>query len=388
MLFYRGKYSLIKERVFSMKKRIILGIIALAAAMFLTACSNKPDPNNGETVTNQTTQTEIGQSESAIEYAEPDASEFKYSYDAELGGMRITGYNGSSEAIRIPAELDGEPVRKFVINNNKNITHIEVPDGITEINRLAFYGCEKLESAVIPDSVETIGENAFNSCKSLKSITIPDSVKVIDSYAFSKSGLEEITLPDNGVEVYNYAFSGCEDLESITIPDSTKFVAHNDIGGIIDECMIGTFQNCKKLTSIVLPDGIAYIIEAFDGCESLVDVTIPDGVRRIEDYAFSDCKSLESVTLPDSVELIFPYAFAGCESLTSINIPDSVRHIYPNAFADCTSLESLILPDGGGIRGVGDGAFKGCEALTVTYKGKEYSYADLDDLYDRNLQLI
>ena len=58
-------------------------------------------------------------------------------------------------------------------------------------------------------------------------------------------------------------------------------------------------------------------------------------------YTFENCKSLTSVTIPDSVTSIGGWAFCDCTSLTSVTIPDSVTEIGTVAFYGCTSLTNV-----------------------------------------------
>ena len=52
---------------------------------------------------------------------------------------------------------------------NKNLTKIEVPHGITTIEKNAFNGCENLGSIVLPESISSI--SGFGNCNSLSNIT-------------------------------------------------------------------------------------------------------------------------------------------------------------------------------------------------------------------------
>ena len=60
-----------------------------------------------------------------------------------------------------------------------------IPDGITHIWDMAFYGCKKLKGVRIPDSVTLIGDEAFRECNGLKSIVIGAGVSEIGFAAFS-----------------------------------------------------------------------------------------------------------------------------------------------------------------------------------------------------------
>ena len=89
----------------------------------------------------------------------------------------------------------------------------------------------------------------------------------------------------------------------------------------------------------------------------VTSVTIPGTVREIETHAFSGCYLLETLTLADGVEIIDGYAFSGCERLSLVTLPDSVREI--NA-----------------------GAFNYCPKLVLTFRGKTYTAANLEELYE------
>ena len=94
----------------------------------------------------------------------------------------------------------------------KSLTSIEIPKGVTTIQKSLFDGCESLESVIIPDTVTSICRTAFRDCSSLKSLVIPDGV----------------------TSIADYAFVGCKSLKSIEIPASVKFV----------------FVDCNELVSI------------------------------------------------------------------------------------------------------------------------------------------
>lgn len=221
------------------------------------------------------------------EITEPPAEDFTYSYDAVLKGVKIITYNGNAEAIRIPAEIDGEPVKGVSHSEDYTVcfgemAYIELPDSVTSISASAFAGCGNLTEITIPDSVTSIGEVAFGYCRSLTEITIPDSVTSIDETVFRE----------------------CSSLTKITIPDSVTSIG------------MGAFAGCSSLTEITIPDGVTSICEStFDGCKSLTEITIPNSVTSIGLYAFKGCTNLRNITIPDGAN-IERGAFNGCEGLT------------------------------------------------------------------------
>ncbi len=141
------------------------------------------------------------------------------------------------------------------------------------------------------------------------------------------------------------------------------------------------FLDCTSLTSITLPARVTEIDDrAFLGCTSLTSITLPDNVTEIPLMAFADCTSLTSINIPDTVTKINASAFSNCTSLTSVTIPDSVTLICDEAFSGCTSLTSVTIPD---IVQIVHTPFDGCTNLKkATYRGKTYSYENIDDLYD------
>jgi len=251
---------------------------------------------------------------------------------------------------------------------------VVIPEGVTEIDELAFDGCKSLTSVTIPEGVTTIGKQAFSRCASLISVTIPDSVMKIGEWAFEHcASLTNVTIPEGVTEIGQCAFLDCASLASVTIPEGVTTIgdfAFSDCASL-DSVTIpegvttigdGTFSDCESLDSVTIPEGVTEIGDsAFSGCKSLTSVTIPDSVTEIGDGTFSDCESLDSVTIPEGVTTIGDFAFSDCESLDSVTIPEGVTTIGRGAFSDCASLDSVTIPEG--VTTIGDFAFDGCKSL-------------------------
>ena len=244
-------------------------------------------------------------------------------------------------------------INDMVFLDNINLTSVKIDNGLVEICRLAFNGCQNLESVVLPESLTTLGNNAFQYCKSLRAVKIPSKVTTIPDRCFCEcSLLESVTIPEGVTAIGGEAFSGCKNLESVTLPESLKTFGSN------------AFESCKSLKTIKIPSGVTTIPDqCFDGCSSLESVTIPEGVTAIGAYAFGSC-NLNALTLPESLTTLGSNAFESCKSLKTIKIPSGVTTIPDQCFDGCSSLESVTIPEG--VTTIRKYAFRFCNLNALT----------------------
>ena len=266
-----------------------------------------------------------------------------------------------------------------VTSIGRNVTKVEIPDGIISIENGAFKNCSGLKEVVIPNSVKSIGEEAFFGCDRLTNVTIGNDVTSIGGYAFSCcSSLIEVTIPSSATSIGEGAFADCSSLTDVVIGDSVTNLGE------------GAFYGCNSLTSVIIGDSVSSIgRDVFGGCSSLTEVTIPDSVTSIEEGAFAGCSGLIGITIPNSVTSIEESAFYACSNLTCVIISDGVTSIEEGAFASCNNLQEMTLPFVGGsenesyylgylfgadvptslkkvkiTKSIGEGAFYGCSSLT------------------------
>ena len=94
--------------------------------------------------------------------------------------------------------------------NGEVVTDLVVPDGVTEIRMMSFFGCSSLTSITIPDSVTEIGYAAFAGCSRLtiaycKSVTPPTALFDNRSYLWNGFSQNSIYVPMESVEAYKSA---------------------------------------------------------------------------------------------------------------------------------------------------------------------------------------
>ena len=106
--------------------------------------------------------------------------------------------------------------------NNKLVTNVIIPDGVTRIGKGAFAYCNSLKTITIPSSVTVIGAAAFESCSNLNSVTISDGVTTIGDGAFYDcDALKSVVIPNSVSYIGDSAFEYCTSLASVYCKPTT-----------------------------------------------------------------------------------------------------------------------------------------------------------------------
>ena len=307
----------------------------------------------------------------------------------------MVGYKGEAdETLVIPAVFENDGIWYRVTNiganafrNASTLKNVTIPGSVTNIADNAFAYCYNLMSLTILDGVTSISSNSFRNCSGLTSVTIPNSVTSIGSYAFGQcyklveiynlspsititaGGSDSSSMGYFALDVYT---SANENSKLWANADGYIFYENGDIRYLMgytgSETELVLPANCNRKSYAIYKD-------AFTQCKRLTSVTIPDSVTNIGEYAFNNCSNLISVTIGNGVTSIDNYAFYGCYNLNKVTLGESVTSIGKSAFIDCYKLVEVYNLSSSitVIAGSEDNGKVGCYALDVYTSANENS---------------
>lgn len=160
------------------------------------------------------------------------------------------GCNNISKIV-IPQNVSEIGERAFY--NCVKINTISIPGNILKIGDYAFYGCSGLTSVHISDLVSWLkisfpdnysnplyyAQHLYLNDKEITDLVVPSGITSIKGYAFyGDTFLKSVTFPNTLLEINGRAFYGCTALETITF------------GSNISNLYGSAFENCKELTDV------------------------------------------------------------------------------------------------------------------------------------------
>lgn len=260
----------------------------------------------------------------------------KFDYDVTTEAKPSTsdlldkvGKNNSNSVVSLKVKGSINSYDIMVIRNKMdNLHYLDLSDANIVENGYEYYTGCSTKN-------DTIGRNAFRDLSKLITVSLPNSAKVIESGAFCNcTKLKSVVLPEKLLSIqdaWNWdegVFARCSSLTDV------KFKACNYIGGY-------AFSYCRALEHIILPSDLKTIGQnAFEYCNNLHSVDFPPLLERIGSNAFENC-ALDSISLP-GLTSIDEYAFQNCSNLKEVKVPSTLESVGDKAFEGCTQLNDVF----------------------------------------------
>lgn len=138
-----------------------------------------------------------------------------------------------------------------------------VPDGVTEIDYVAFALCEKIEEIYLPDSIKTIGNSAFEECSSLTDVY----------YAGSKEDWDAMDIGEQNDSLLNATIHF-----DYVAPESATTVTDSD-SGVQIEYTDEAYPQEITLQIEEVSDGSMYLTQQYGKIKTWNISTLIDGVQ-------------------------------------------------------------------------------------------------------------
>ena len=247
-------------------------------------------------------------------------------------------------------ELPGETqaIGAYAFFNCRNLVHVFMAGGLTEIRDSAFAGCSSLERVDLPVGLQRIGSFAFEFCEHLTAVSLPEGLESIGSDAFSLCGrLTEVDLPEGLQSLGNDAFAFCNSLCRVHIPDSLTEIDTNPFTYCrsLKEIQVSSEHPVFSVVSHVLFNTEEKTLVCYPAGLAKRVYRIPDGIEKIGDFAFYNCGELYNLYLSEGVTEIGDNAFDYCLNLRKVQFPRSLTQIGNHAFGHCGSCRFLVPKD-------------------------------------------
>lgn len=263
--------------------------------------------------------------------------------DFEVDGIcyNVISDNGVEVTSRDSVKYAGEVFIPATVVHNGTTYHV------TRIGNSAFSSCKELTLVDIPEGVTVIGNSAFASCSLLENVDLPNSLVSIEDYGFyGCSSFTSFDVPRNLAEIGYQAIKGCRSLRYFTCSSLNQhFKAVDGVLYTKDMSELYIYPPAAPETTFNVPSPVATIHEyCFSNCQNLVEVIFPETLRRIEMNIFRDCQGIKTAYIPDGVTHMGVTVFGGCINLTSVHLPAGLDSLENSTFMSCKQLKEVTIP--------------------------------------------
>ena len=303
-----------------------------------------------------------------------------YTYTAEL-----------PPEVTVVSKIDSIPVTALFDGcfSDSQLTHVQLPSSLKNIDHGAFRGCKALVELKVPDDVRIIGDAALKNCKGLKRLELGKHTKKLGrNLCEGCKSIEEFIIWDEVETIcpnmfwqggrhlkyteYSYgAYLGNPDNPFILLNSNVPLDPPQDGGKII----VDIHPNTKFIASTAFN----WFCDASVSFSDIDEIVIHDNVLQIEGGALSfglfNRKGVKTVRA-DSLETLCRAGgqlLGGAERLlidgkeiTELVIPKHIHEIADNTFSHCSWLKSVVFE--------GDELIIGCRAFYDSFNLTEVKF--------------
>lgn len=162
------------------------------------------------------------------------------------------------------------------------LTSIDIPRGITRINKRAFYYATDLTSITIPDTVYTLGALCFYNT-GIEEIQLPRSINYIGASVFDKCKIKKYKLLWTGNEIMPYTASRFpiidETIFKIPYGETANYIAKNYPSDRLEEVLIPDIITLTGTSIIESGDTDTITATLFDGSTPVSGETLSYQVK-------------------------------------------------------------------------------------------------------------
>ena len=242
----------------------------------------------------------------AYSFENNDSSSFS-SITVPAGVVTVSAYAFSGctrlATVEFAAREDGtrdlETIGSGAFMNCERLTTVKpseansnmLPEGVTKISDLTFYGCDRLAGFTIGAQIESIGDGAFAG-----GVASEVSGSIENKFLCEASGYQFVQLTS-----YTY-FGGSEPVNRAhyILTDSTGEVVYAYIGAFDPE-------DCNNKSGMTGEHDESNFLSFY----FLMDASIEGDIVELRPYALAGVKGM--INIPDTVEIIGEYCFKDCE---------------------------------------------------------------------------
>lgn len=255
----------------------------------------------------------------------------------------------------------------FAFTDCTKLQSVSLPNGEYKLGMSVFDNCDSLTTVNVPENAHITNSliTPFSNCKALKEIKVAAGNKYysdIDGILCDKTATKILFVPvmaaynaDNFADVTEIgasAFAGNATVTSVDLSKYQKVGEYAFANTNVTEAVIpaewkqipaGLFFGCGNLTTVTFETGSKLEVigeEAFADCKKLTTIALPETLQEIGDAAFMNCSLISSLTLTN-VKRFGSYVFA-YTSIKDLQVP-AAQELADRAFFAMQKLETVTL---------------------------------------------